>query len=314
MKSKLEINKKISQIGEETFDKLKELDIAPYPKYYLDTFMDILAINNDAQLSDMSEKYSSLFCNYKKNGSQKDEPLDVARMCVEIFEKSNGKIQKISSENIEELNRVNKLTGKEKEEKLSSICNGLRIKMVDEFKAIEKQMTQIRLKLESLEKQLNINEITKLPNHIVYENDIKKILVFGKERDLDSYVILLNADNFQNINAKFGHVAGDKTLIYISNLLKNSLRAGTKIYHVNGDEFCILLNRAHEKEAVNVTKRILKEIEQSKLFYKGNNIHLTFSAGVIAHKKNDTFDSFNDRAKRVLELAKKEKNCFKEEV
>jgi len=63
-------------------------------------------------------------------------------------------------------------------------------------------------------------------------------------------LIIFDADDFKKINDTFGHVAGDKTLIYITRLIHNSIRKGIRIYRYGGEEFVIILNRSKEEDGI----------------------------------------------------------------
>ncbi|NOX16115.1 MAG: GGDEF domain-containing protein, partial [Epsilonproteobacteria bacterium] len=70
---------KINQIGNEVFEKLKDLQIPPYPKYYHDTFMDILVDSNDSEIIDMSKKYKYLFLDDEIDQNLKEGCLKITK-------------------------------------------------------------------------------------------------------------------------------------------------------------------------------------------------------------------------------------------
>jgi len=62
----------------------------------------------------------------------------------------------------------------------------------------------------------------------------------------------------------------------------------------------------------NITSKILQEVDQSKLLYKGFNIHLTLSAGIAHCNNGETIEDILDKADKALYDAKRDgKNCFK---
>ncbi len=84
----------ITDIGESSFSKLKELSIPPYPKYYYDTFMDELAHTNDPTLIDLSKKYSYLFSTNESEDSINHISFELAKTSLKEFEKSNINLKK----------------------------------------------------------------------------------------------------------------------------------------------------------------------------------------------------------------------------
>jgi diguanylate cyclase (GGDEF)-like protein len=123
---------------------------------------------------------------------------------------------------------------------------------------------------------------------------------------------MIDADDFKNINDSYGHIAGDKTLIFLTKLIQSSLRKGVKVYRYGGEEFIILLNRTTLEEAKKSVDRIITETSESKLLYKGHNIHLTISAGIACYKKGDTPETLIEKSDSALYEAKDAgKNCFR---
>ena len=54
--------------------------------------------------------------------------------------------------------------------------------------------------------------------------------------------ILIDIDNFKEINDRYGHLTGDKVLEISAELIKNSLRKDDFVARYGGDEFLVLLN------------------------------------------------------------------------
>ena len=84
------------------------------------------------------------------------------------------------------------------------------------------------------------------------------------------------------------------------------------MYRYGGEEFIVILNRTTLQEATSSVERIIKEVEQSRLLYKGHNINLTISAGIGCYKKGDTPEMLIEKADSSLYKAKSNgKNCLK---
>lgn len=309
------INSSIAQIGEMTFDKLKTLNVPLYPKYYSDTFVDFLNTQNDSELLEFYKKNPNLFCVETDIGHLTNEGIGIARDGIEQFNISNENLRTLSDEQgVELANLTSEFENKHAQE-LYNLLLKFQLNIAKQMKDSDNHIAKLRSNIEELENSVNINSLTKMFNIVEFEKDLKALISLGKNKDIDAFLVIINADNFANINKQFGRVAGDKTIIYLSGLLKSSLRSGTKVYHTNGDEFSIILNRADLDQTENTVDRIIKETAKSKLFYKGNNINLTISAGVGSYRKDDDYKKIVNRAKKALQNAKQNgKNCFKEEL
>lgn len=312
MANKTDIAKQITTVGEKSFVKLKDLEIPPYPKYYLDTFMDQLFQTKDKKLIDLSKKYSYLFTTEKEESSNKNISFELAKSSLSEFEQSNINLKSISNKNLIDLGTIKNEHDNINSQKVIKAFNNFQNQILDELKKADEIVSKLKLEVERLEKESHIDPLTKAYNRRVFKKDILEIFQAIEGRKVDLFLVMLDADDFKNINDSYGHVAGDKTLIFLTKLIQNSLRKGVKVYRYGGEEFIIILNRTNIEEVENSIKRIIKEIDASKLLYKGHDIHLTISAGIACHKQGDSVETLLERADKSLYEAKKAgKNCYK---
>ena len=307
-----QIAEKIEEIGNKTFKKLVKLQIPPYPKYYHDTFMDILSDPDNKDILELSKKYNYLFSTNTNDASVEDKCFHITKESVQEFENSNTTLKNISNEHFIDIDSIQKEPNSIDAKKVLFSLNNFQKQITKELNNADKTIIRLKLKIGKLERESNIDPLTKTFNRRVLIKDLEEILEVGKERKLDMQLILFDADDFKNINDTFGHIAGDKTLIYITRLIQNSIRKGIRIYRYGGEEFIVILNRTQLDAGEKVAKRIIKNADESKLLYKGDTIHLTLSAGITNHSKGDSVETIIDRADTALYLAKKAgKNCLK---
>jgi len=100
-----------------------------------------------------------------------------------------------------------------------------------------------------------------------------------------SSVILLDLDNFKEVNDKYGHLFADKVLEKMAKIIKNTLRKEDIIARYGGDEFVILLPHTGRVGARFMGERlkenILKYFEDK--VYQGAPFRVTFSAGIATY-------------------------------
>ncbi len=73
--------------------------------------------------------------------------------------------------------------------------------------------------------------------------------------------LMVDIDNFKNINDTQGHAAGDTVLKNLVELLTESVRKVDSIFRYGGDEFVILLPNTSKEQAGEAKKRILQRLE-----------------------------------------------------
>jgi len=302
----------IFQIAHETFEKLNLLNVPPYPKYYHDTFMEILQNNKNPEISDLPKKHNYLFSNASQEEMVSETCFGLVKKGLEAFVKTNDTLKTISDETAINIDNIKKDDTGVNTHQILQAFHDFQEQILMELQEADTTISKLKLEVEKLEKESNIDPLTKAHNRRVLMKDLEDVLSFGKEKDMDMHLVMFDADDFKHINDSFGHIAGDKTLIFLSKLIQNSLRQGTRIYRYGGEEFVIILNHTSYEEASKIVARIIKEISDSKLLYKSNDIHLTLSAGIGSHIKGITAEELLDKADKALYEAKEAgKNCFR---
>ncbi len=151
--------------------------------------------------------------------------------------------------------------------------------------------------------------LTSLGNRASYEDAIYR-LICQTERNYQPFgLLMLDLDNFKQVNDSKGHAEGDKVLIECARTIQNCLRDSDFAFRFGGDEFCCLLPNADTHTNQLIATRIQSAIEASE-YLVGNGI--SCSIGTAAYQKKDNQISLFSRADEALYHAKNTgKNCIK---
>lgn len=118
-------------------------------------------------------------------------------------------------------------------------------------------------------------------------------------------MLLMDLDKFKSINDNYGHLFGDKVLQAFADLIKQNAREIDLIGRYGGEEFCILMPNATEKEALLLAERIRHKFESSPMMLNGANIDCTVSIGVCdSTKANSNLNLMFAAADKSLYAAK----------
>ena len=129
-------------------------------------------------------------------------------------------------------------------------------------------------------RQANTDPLTKLPNRRFLE-----AVYFARatEDPADYFplsVVILDIDHFKVINDTYGHDVGDDVLVYITKLMKASVRATDIVARTGGEEFLIIFPSVNLSDAVKLAEKMRVHIENNP--YKSAEIEhrITASLGV----------------------------------
>jgi diguanylate cyclase (GGDEF)-like protein/PAS domain S-box-containing protein len=93
-------------------------------------------------------------------------------------------------------------------------------------------------------------------------------------------VLVIDLDNFKDVNDTFGHKAGDDVLKGVAGLLRQRLRQTDVVARLGGDEFAVLLPHADADHAQSVADEIVKALGRQTAVLADQSIRITASIGV----------------------------------
>ena len=183
--------------------------------------------------------------------------------------------------------------------------NDIHKHMDEELTKANDIISKLSSQVKTLERDSNLDPLTKVFNRRALSKYLNNMC---KQKTLSSelHLLILDIDDFKVINDTYGHIAGDKILIFVANILKKTLRDGDKIFRYGGEEFILLLNRIDRTHCKKIASRILELISKNKLIYRGESISITVSMGTTIFVQGDTSDELIARADKALYQAKKD--------
>ena len=120
--------------------------------------------------------------------------------------------------------------------------------------------------------------LTGLKNRRAFEERLVMEFSMARRRKRELAVLLLDVDNFKQINDRYGHAAGDDVLQKLGILLRTTLRLPDLPARYGGEEFVVLLPESGEEGAMGVARRIMERVAEEQW----NNESMTVSIGMAA--------------------------------
>jgi len=135
----------------------------------------------------------------------------------------------------------------------------------------------------------------------ILEQEYARVIRF----DEPCCVVLMDIDNFKNINDEFGHAAGDKALISIASFIIANLRPYDSICRYGGEEFLICMPKTSLEMAHTIIERIRKEMSQKKIcVLEDNCIKIPASFGIAPMSAEEELKNTIEHADKALYRAK----------
>ena len=150
---------------------------------------------------------------------------------------------------------------------------------------------QLRLR-NKLIRLTRTDSLTKLANRASLFEQGEKMVVNFKAQPTELSVILFDLDHFKKINDNFGHHIGDKVLIKVAELVKETMRSRDVLSRLGGEEFVALLPFADSNKAKAIAVRIKEKIAQHDFSSFMLQCKVTVSVGVATMESDQM--SFDD--------------------
>ena len=130
-------------------------------------------------------------------------------------------------------------------------------------------------------------------------------------KDRDKFtLIMIDLDEFKQINDSFGHEAGDQALIHFAHILRSSVKSRDQVARFAGDEFLIALDSASQKTAELVIARIKKKL--SRFNRKGITPYTIVCSCGYAVYSSGRFDNYSMAVKEADDKMYEEKRKRRE--
>ncbi len=165
---------------------------------------------------------------------------------------------------------------------VDALNNSLQSKVNDATKKLRESNAQLEISARS-------DYLTSLANRRYFEESLHK-MVKRRRTDSDSLcVLLLDIDNFKDINDQYGHAAGDEVLTKVARLLDSMMRVGDLVARYAGDEFILSLH-CEKDIAIQRAEQMRHNIESLNINWEQHSIPTTVSIGVYCFDENDVMD------------------------
>ncbi|MFI4944819.1 MAG: diguanylate cyclase [Burkholderiales bacterium] len=158
---------------------------------------------------------------------------------------------------------------------------GLRVAILDYFVNVSRELRNPKVielqSYERTERSAVTDGLTGLYNHSFFLQALRQEVLRSKRHGLRAALLLLDLDNFKQVNDERGHVEGDRVLMRAAAVVREGVREIDVAARYGGEEFAVLLPDTSRLGAFVVAERIRRRIEER--FARGRSI-VTISGGI----------------------------------
>jgi diguanylate cyclase (GGDEF)-like protein len=152
-----------------------------------------------------------------------------------------------------------------------------------------------------------IDVLTRIPNRRATQTFLEKELSRAQRMKAEFTVLLIDIDNFKQVNDRWGHAVGDEVLVKTASIFQAMIRKQDLVGRWGGEEFLIIVPGPCDAKAL--AERVRCEIAKAKFSYGTASISITVSIGVACASSSDQIDEILKAADHALYRAKRTKNA-----
>lgn len=232
---------------------------------------------------------------------------DLADSTSEYQEKIDGYKQKITeTEDIVELNTL--IDGMlEDTRSISFNIRQSREVLVETQQRVvesERLVQELTARLEHVNEVAHEDFLTGTLNRRGMEQALEREFDRANRHGTSLSVAMMDIDHFKRLNDQLGHATGDKALVHLAKVIKESLRSTDVLARYGGEEFIIILPGTAESEGVDIVKRAQRDLTRNFFMLNNERVLITFSAGVAQREQDESAEVLLPRADRALYRAK----------
>lgn len=149
--------------------------------------------------------------------------------------------------------------------------------------------------------------LTGLNNRSQFNDSLAQKLERCRRQYRPFSLMLLDLDNFKQVNDSFGHKIGDDVLQEFANVLCSSIRGTDTVFRFGGDEFAVLIDDPEFTTNKVIAERVMALVEKSRLLHQ---YQVTTSIGyTLAHSQDCENEIFSRADKGLYKAKAAGRNC-----
>jgi diguanylate cyclase (GGDEF)-like protein len=123
--------------------------------------------------------------------------------------------------------------------------------------------------------------------------------------DLEYAILMIDIDNFKNVNDRYGHIVGDEVIKAFAQRIYNQIREKDVLGRFGGEEFVVFLTDISKDSAFELAEKLRQDIASLFHTINGFQIRVTISIG-ISHSRGaiSTLDRLLTEADQAVYMAK----------
>lgn len=169
-----------------------------------------------------------------------------------------------------------------------------------EIRRLREELISTTLQQQLIEQQSFTDPLTEIYSRRSLDEIAGRFISHAKRLGNPLTLLMVDVNNFKQVNTKFGHLTGDAVLAEFASLLKASIRGSDALVRYGGDEFLILLVDTTAIGSKKVVDRINKHLAEWNAASHLDGLQLSASIGTAEWHDGESLDEVLDVADQKM--------------
>jgi len=176
---------------------------------------------------------------------------------------------------------------------------------------LAEELKEANLQLKEL---IGTDGLTGLNNHKYFQGKLTDEMARAQRYMHNVSLVMIDIDNFKQVNDSYGHLSGDKVLRAVAGLLWQARRNMDTVARYGGEEFSVILPETDLKGAAVFAERVRKSIESNVTDVDDVKILVTVSMGISVYNPNTSKLNKDELVKAADKALYNSKNSGKNKI
>ena len=152
--------------------------------------------------------------------------------------------------------------------------------VISHYVAVASDISRLRETEQRLQHMTQFDPLTDLPNRLLFHDRLEQALIHAVRNNGLVGVLLLDLDNFEEINDTLGYPAGDQVLQMVARRVSSRVRKSDSVARLGSDEFVVILRELNLNESGALVAQRILEVLNKPFALAGKEFYLTASIGL----------------------------------
>lgn len=169
-----------------------------------------------------------------------------------------------------------------------------------QLRRTRQQVITTTIQSELVRLQSFTDPLTEVYNRRALEDIARRFICSAKRQGKPLTFMMLDVDQFKEINTRFGHLMGDFVLAEVATILRGAVRGSDAVVRYGGDEFLVILYNSNFQGGQVVANRIAGNLADWNCEDHLKDFDLSFSIGIAEWSEGKLLDEMLDSADQAM--------------